>query len=261
MVSELKLYVESLLNKGKRTDLRRFDEYREPITIEYGVSSKSAEGSARVTLGETIVIAGVKLGVDKPYPDNPDEGTIIVNSELLPLSSPDFEAGPPDVNAIELSRIVDRAIRESKALDFKKLCIKRGEKCWIVFIDIYSINDAGNLFDAANLAALAALKDARFPKYDTETGTVKYDERTEKHIELEKMPISCTILKIGKNFIFDPTIDEENSMDARLTVATADNDTICAMQKGGETPLSIDEIKTMVDMALNKREELLQHLK
>ncbi len=261
MVFELKLYIESLLDKGKRTDGRNLDEYRKPINIEYGVSAKSAEGSARVSIGDTVVVAGVKFGVDKPYPDNPDQGTIIVNAELLPLSSPEFESGPPDVSAIEMARIVDRAIRESKAINFKKLCIKEGEKCWIIFIDLYTINDAGNLFDAANLAALAALQDARYPRYNEENDTIDYDERTEKPLELERMPISCTVLKIGKNLVIDPTTEEEKAMDARLTVATADKDIICAMQKGGEISLSIDEIKQMVEIAFAKREELLKHLK
>jgi len=260
MVFELKNYIESLLNKEKRTDLRKLDEYRQPITVEYGISAKSADGSAKVTIGETIVVAGVKFGVDKPYPDNPDEGTIIVNAELLPLSAPEFEPGPPDIYAIELSRVVDRAIRESKAIDFKKLCITAKEKCWILFIDIYPINNAGNLFDAAGLAALAALQDARFPKYDEAKETVIY-EKSERPIELLKMPISCTILKIGKKMIVDPTIEEEKAMDARLTVATIDKDTICAMQKGGAISLSIDEVKAMVDIAFSKREELLKHLK
>ena len=33
--------------------------------------------------------------------------------------------------------------------------------------DIYSINDDGNLLDAANLGAIAALKTAKMPKYDS----------------------------------------------------------------------------------------------
>src|SRR3989338_2540572 len=156
-------YVRMLAKMNKREDGRNFDQYREPISVEYAVSEKSAEGSARVTIGDTVVVAGVKLELSKPYPDTPDEGSIMINVELLPLSSPEFEAGPPSINSIELARVVDRGIRESKAIDFKKLCIKPGEQMWTVIIDIYPINAAGNLFDACALAALAALRDAKFP--------------------------------------------------------------------------------------------------
>jgi len=118
-------------------------------------------------------MVGVKLEVGEPYPDTPDEGTIIVGAELLPLSNPEFELGPPGIQAIELARVVDRGIRESKALDFRKLCIEPGKKIWMVIIDICPINDAGNLFDASSLAALAALQDAKYPAFDGEKLTIR----------------------------------------------------------------------------------------
>src|SRR3989338_5346357 len=164
MIRVVRDHIRSLAEKGAREDGRDFLEYRKPIKIEYGVSSKSAEGSARVTIGDTEVVAGVKLEVGEPFPDTPDEGVLMVGAELLPLSNPEFESGPPSIDSIELARIIDRGIRESKCIDFSKLCIKKGEKVWMVFIDIYPINDSGNLFDAASLAALAALKDAKFPE-------------------------------------------------------------------------------------------------
>src|SRR3989338_11595432 len=167
MIDITKEHLIELFGKGFRLDGRKFDEYRK-IEVEYGISSKSAEGSARVKIGKTEVVAGVKMGVGEPYPDNPSEGTIVVNMELLPLSSPEFESGPPRIESIELSRVVDRAIREGKALNFKKLCIREGELMWMVLIDIYPVNDDGNLFDAASLAALAALKDAKFPKLEND---------------------------------------------------------------------------------------------
>ena len=123
-------------------------------------------GSAKVKIGDTEVIAGIKLDVGEPYTDHEDEGTMVTTLELLPLSSEEFEYGPPRINAIEIARIVDRGIRESGMIDFKKLCLKKGEKVWTVFIDIYSINDGGNLLDASCLAAIVALLEAKMPKYD-----------------------------------------------------------------------------------------------
>lgn len=251
-------FIKQRLAQGSRLDGRPTDEYR-PISIEYGVSAKSAEGSARVKIGETEVVAGVKLGIEKPYPDRPDEGSIMVNAELLPLSSPDYEAGAPGVEAIELSRVVDRAIRESKSIDVKKLCIEPGEKIWMIYIDIYTINDAGNVFDAAALAAVAALKDAVFPAIDKETGIVNY-EKTKEKLPLVKTPISVTVVKVGNNFLVDPTTEEEKAAEARLMVATADDKHICAMQKGGDATLSVDEINDIVAVAVKKRSELAKHL-
>ena len=256
----VKEHVSQFLNKGLREDGRLLDQYRKPITIEYGISPKSADGSARVKIGGTEVVAGVKLEVGTPYPDTEDQGNLIISCELLPFSNPEFESGPPSIHSIELSRVVDRAVRESHAVDLQKLCITKGEKVWVLFVDIYPINDEGNLFDAAHLAALAALQDTRFPGYDAKNGKVLYDEKTSKKLPLASLPLSVTVCKIGEHLLVDPVTAEELSLDARLTVASLEDGTICALQKGGATPFKREEIERAVDLAITKAKELRKHL-
>ena len=251
-------YIASLLSKNMRLDGRKFDDYRK-MSIETGVSH-NAEGSARAKIGDTEVIAGVKLDVGEPFPDNPDEGTIIVNAELLALSNPEFELGPPDAQTIELARVVDRGIRESNLIDFKKLCIKEGEKVWLVFIDIYSINDSGNLQDAAFLASVAALKEAIFPKLK-ENGKADYKEHTKERLPLTKDIVECTLLKIGESIIVDPSTEEEKALDSRLTICVTKENKICAMQKGGSKGLKTEDIERMIDIALAKSKDLMKVLK
>lgn len=257
MHRELRNHIINLLNAGVRLDGRKLTEYREHVEVEYGVV-KTAEGSARVKIGETEVIVGIKMEVGEPYPDTPDEGTIIVGAELLPLSNPEFELGPPGIQAIELARVVDRGIRESKAINFKKLCIEPGEKVWLLLIDACPLNDAGNLLDAASLAALAALKDTKYPAFDGEK--VNYKEKTDKRLPLEKMPIAVTVIKIGSKFIVDPDIEEEKVIDARLTVASIEDGTLCALQKGGDFPLTIEDIDKMLEIGIEKGKELRERL-
>src|SRR3990167_4775884 len=112
----------------KRFDGRDLLDFRD-FEVEYGVSNK-AEGSARVRLGKTEVIVGVKMQIGEPYPETPDKGNLIVSGDLLPLASPKFEAGPPGFDAIELPRLVDRAVRECGIIDFEKLAIEKGKKVW-----------------------------------------------------------------------------------------------------------------------------------
>ena len=222
--------IKEYLKEGKRFDGRKPDEFRE-ISIETGISKK-AEGSARVKLGNTEVLAGVKMAVGEPYPDSPNDGNMMVTAELTPLSSKRFELGPPKIDAIELARVTDRGIRESKVVDFKQLCIKEGEKVWTVFIDIYSINDDGNLLDAAGIGAVAALRNAKIPMYNEESGKADYKHKSEKNVPLKKeIPISLTIHKIGENLIVDPTKQEEDISETRVTICIADG-TIHSMQKG-----------------------------
>src|SRR3989338_3326368 len=166
--------IKEYLEHGKRFDGRKFDEFRD-IEIETGVSNK-AEGSSRVKLGNTEVIVGVKMDLAEPYADSPDKGNLMVTAELLPLSSKRFEPGPPSIGSIELARIIDRMIRESKFIELEKLCITEGEKVWNVYIDIYSMNADGNLLDAAGIGAIVALKTARIPKYDKKEEKVVHGE-------------------------------------------------------------------------------------
>ena len=251
-------HIISILDKGTRLDGRKYDEYRDPIKVEYGVASL-AEGSARVVMGKTEVIAGVKMEVMTPFPDTPDKGIIMVGEELLPLSNPEFEAGPPSVEAIELSRVVDRGIRESHAIDLKQLCVIPGEKVWAICIDICPINDAGNLFDASALAAIAALQDTHFPSYDGKK--IDYKKPTGKKLPLLEVPIAVTAYKIGKHLLVDPITEEMKAIDARLTVTSMKNGMLCALQKGGAEPITMDDIKQMSDLALLKAAFLRKFLR
>jgi exosome complex component RRP42 len=241
--------IETLLEEGKRLDGRKPFDYRD-ISIETGISNK-AEGSSRVRIGKTEVIVGVKMGVQEPYPDHEDEGTMMVGMEFNPICGERYEAGPPKMNAIETARVVDRGIRESGVIDFKKLCIKEGEKVWCVMIDIYCINDDGNVFDASALGAMTALRVAKLPVYDEKTEKVKFGEFTENPLPLtEHIPFSMTFYKIKDKFLTDPNRDEEDSSDARITIAVSKpkkEHIINAMQKGGITPILAEDLNKMVE--------------
>jgi exosome complex component RRP42 len=250
--------IREYLSEGKRFDNRKLDEFRE-ITIETGVS-KNAEGSARVKIGKTEVLVGVKMDVSEPYPDSQDRGNLIVSTELLPLSSPRFESGPPQFDSIELARIIDRGIRESKFIELEKLCIKEGEKVWTVFIDIYSINDDGNLLDAAGIGAIAALKNAKIPKYNEETGKTQFGEWTNKNVPLLKeIPISLTVHKIGNNLIVDPNKEEEDISEARISVCSSEEN-IHSMQKGNSKELDIEEFNNALDLIEKIRKEIFKKI-
>ena len=247
--------IRKYLEQGKRFDGRELDGFRK-LTIEKGIS-KNAEGSVRVKLGKTDVIVGVKMDVGTPYPDSPDKGNLMVTAELLPLSSSRIELGPPKFDAIEIGRVIDRGIRESKIIELEKLCIKEGEKVWTVFIDIYSLNDDGNLIDAAGIGAVAALKIAKIPKYDEKEEKVIYSER-DKSIPLRKIsPFEITIHKIGNNLIVDPTKEEEDVSETRITIGSSEG-IIHSMQKGGSTPLKTEEISNAIDLVEKIWKELFK---
>ncbi|KAA0006032.1 MAG: RNA-binding protein [Thermoplasmata archaeon] len=244
-------YLVKLARNGRRVDGRGFEEYRD-IKVETNVVSK-AEGSARVRIGNTQVLAGIKMDIGEPYPDSPDSGVMSTAAELIPLASPDFEAGPPDEESIELARVVDRGIRESELIELDKLCIEPGEKVWVIFIDIHILDHDGNLFDAASLASLAALMTTRVPAERFELGE-------DYPLPLKDPPISCTSVKYDKVVVMDPSLDEEDIAEARLTVATDKNGDIRAMQKGLNGSFTVDEIKKVIKASIDNGKKIREQL-
>ena len=238
------------LKNGSRADGRKVDEVRKVVLTKD--VSENADGQARVKLGETEVIAGVKMVLGTPYPDSPGQGSISVGAELVPMADPTYESGPPRSEAVELSRVVDRGIRESKTIDFSDLCIVEGEQVWIGFVDIYIVNNAGNLFDACGLAAISALFDAKMPKI--EDGKIIHHEYNGK-LKLKHKPILNTFAKIGNNVIADPSHFEEKAMSARFSV-TVTEDNITAFQKGLAGSFSVSEIDNAIDVAYKNSKQM-----
>ncbi len=242
-----------LVSLGKRLDGRGLTDYRE-IQLEVGVAG-CAEGSARVRLGKTEVMVGTKIELGEPFPDVPDQGVLTVNAELVPLASPTFEPGPPKENSIELARVVDRGIRESKVIALEELCVEPGKKVFIVFVDVYVLNHDGNLIDASALAALAALLNTKMFKYEVKEGEIKVKPGYNP-LPVKNYPIAVTFAKINDKLIVDPWLEEEQVMDARITITTDKDGKICAMQKGGYGHFTTQQVLEAAKIAKEKAEEL-----
>ena len=58
----------------------------------------------------------------------PNEGSLRFNVEFSPMASPNFEPGRPTENANELARLIERGLRETKAVDLEALCVLAGRK-------------------------------------------------------------------------------------------------------------------------------------
>lgn len=146
------------LETGLRVDGRHALELR-PLRVSFS----SDAGSVEVQIGETKVMAVATAELVEPYPDRPAEGLLQFFVELSPMASPTFEGGRPSELAIEIMRLLDRSIHKSQAVDIEALCIVAGKRVWSVRCDVTVLDDRGNVADASNLAALAALKHLRLP--------------------------------------------------------------------------------------------------
>ena len=238
-----------LLKQGKRLDGRALDEQR-PLIIETGVIPK-ANGSARVKLGNTEVITGVKVQPDKPFPDLGDKGILICTAEILPLADPHVEPGPPSEDVIELARVVDRGIRETEMIDLHQLVLIENKSVVGIFIDSSVIDSDGNLFDACSYASVSAVLSSTIPKYEIKDEAPVLVEGVTSKPPVKTLPVSVTMARIDDYIIVDPTKDEEACMDARITITTNSAGNICALQKGGGDGFSVDQLFKCSEMALS----------
>ncbi len=250
--------IAAIVKKGTRLDGRGLKDYRK-LTIIPNYLPK-ADGSAYVKLGNTQVLVGVKMEVGTPYSDAPNEGVIVVSAEFVPMASPVFEPGPPDENAIELARVIDRSIRETHAIELEKLAIIPGKKVWMVWIDIYVLDHDGNLTDTASIGTLAALMTAKIPKFEiTEDEQVLIDKSTYVgELPLRKEVVTVTIGKIKDALIVDPDQEEESVLDSKIMIAVDEDGVIAGIQKAGLASITKEEAIKAAEIAIEKGKEMIQ---
>ncbi|WP_054854141.1 exosome complex protein Rrp42 [Vulcanisaeta distributa] len=243
-----------MIEQGVRIDNRGgLNDYR-TLSIRVGVV-KTADGSSLVSLGNTKVMAGVKVEIGKPFEDTPDEGALIVNLEIAPTASPDIEpGGPPDENAIEIARVVDRAIRHSGFLDFKSLSIVTGKHAWFLWVDIYVLNHDGNLVDASTIAAVTALMNTALPKVELDpTGNIlRIDKgvRSPLALNIDKIPLTITHVKIGNLLLIDPTREEEDLSDGVYITGIAGGNVVAIQKVTGA--FTRDEVNSIISNSVNQ---------
>lgn len=255
-VSKEKIF--DLLNHKQRIDERKFTQYRD-IRIQTNYINK-AEGSAMVSIGGTTVLAGVKAQIGTPFSNSPDKGIIITNTELLAIANRNFEYGPPNKFAVEISRVVDRTIRESPLIDLEKLCIIEGSKAWKLHIDIYILDFDGNIMDASCLAAVSALLTTKIPTVKFVNDEISIDYENLTGLPIKNKSVLCTVVKINDQLIVDPLYVEETLMDASLSIGFREDGTLCAIQKCGLDIMSVQEIMKSMNIAFNMSRDLLNIL-
>ena len=248
-----------LLDQGKRIDGRAFDQSR-PLSIETGVIPK-ANGSARVRLGDTEIVTGVKIQPDKPFPDLGDKGIFICTAEILPLAHPDAEPGPPGEDVIELARVVDRGIRESGMIDMSKLVLEKDKSVIGIFADNSVVDHDGNLFDACSYATTAAILSCKIPKWEIKNAVPVLVEDHESSPPITTIPVSITMGRIGEHILVDPNAEEWECIDARITITTNSDGNICALQKGGKNGFTVDQLSKCADIAISAATKIRERLK
>ncbi|GLD92489.1 hypothetical protein PINS_up001048 [Pythium insidiosum] len=230
------------------------------------------QSQAEVQIGRTRVIANVHGEIVPPFPDRPTEGFLHFNVELSPMASQNFEVGRPSPLAIELARIVDRGIRECRALDTEALAIVAGEKVWSITCTIHVVDHGGNLIDCVSLAAIAAMMHYRRPEVSVQGSTTtvyRIDEHAAVPLSLHHIPISISFCFIERRdddtaepiVFMDPTDREERITDGSMTFTFNSFRELCAVHKIGGASISTTEVLRCANIAAARVAELTEFLK
>ena len=160
-----------------------------------------------------------------------------------------------------LSRLLEKTLRRSGALDTESLCIIAGKKCFSVRADVHILDHDGNLMDASCLALVAALLHFRRPDVEVHGEDVTVfstSERDPVKLSMHHNPFSVTFsyYHSGSVMIQDATLLEEHCREGEITVSMNRFGEICQIAKYGGTPVDGVRMLTCANLALDRVKQL-----
>nr|XP_045718558.1 exosome complex component RRP42 isoform X2 [Mirounga angustirostris] len=250
-----KVYIVHGVQEDLRVDGRGCEDYRY-VEVETDVVSNTS-GSARVKLGHTDILVGVKAEMGTPKLEKPNEGYLEFFVDCSANATPEFEGRGGDDLGTEIANTLYRIFNNKSSIDLKSLCISPREHCWILYVDVLLLECGGNLFDTICIAVKAALFNTRIPRV-----RVLEDEEGSKDIELSDDPYDCirlsvenvpcivTLCKIGYRHVVDATLQEEACSLASLLVSVTSTGVMTCMRKVGKGSLDPESIFEMMERSL-----------
>ncbi|GME77801.1 unnamed protein product [Ambrosiozyma monospora] len=244
-----KQFVLEALKQNLRLDGRKLLQMRD-ISI---VVSPEEYGYVEVTMGKTKVGCRVSGEITKPYDERPFEGIFQISTEISPICSPFFESGQTSnskqsADEVLISRLIEKAIRRSNALDLESLCIIAGSKCWSIRADLQFLNFDGNFIDISCIAVITALLHFRKPDLEIDGDQLIVFDTNQR----DPTPLSILHIPICVTFQFYNPNDNEENIKGDLN-----NELILIDSNLIEERLSLGSMT----LTLNKNKELCQMLK
>lgn len=256
-----RVFLERFVTQGVRPDGRGLQDVRE-CSVTHGVVP-SADGSAQVQQGGTVVVCGVRFMVDgtERAIDQEDAGSISVVVHLSPICSPEYEIGKTSPKAVSLAAFLTRVL-DSKVVDLGSLCIEPGVARLNLICDVVCLSDDGNLRDASLSALVEALQQVRLPVFklleksdDTSTAAavsevVQVGTTKPNSVPLIHTPISTTFGIFGKDTLLrDPNFEESQVLDGTISVVANEKGDILSVYKISGPELSLSILNTCMEIA------------
>uniref|UniRef100_A0A0C9RSH6 Ribosomal RNA-processing protein 42 n=1 Tax=Wollemia nobilis TaxID=56998 RepID=A0A0C9RSH6_9CONI len=260
-------FIQGGIAQDLRSDGRGRQDFRS-FSIEAGVIPQ-ANGSARVRIGSTDVIATVKADLGKPSSYRPDQGKIEISIECSPTAAPEFERRGGDELSMELSGALQRSLLGGKSgagagIDLTNLKVVEGKFCWDLYIEGLVVSSDGNLLDALGIAIKAALSNTCIPKVEVVPGTspdqqedIGISDDEFSHLDTSRVPVIVTLTKVGRHYILDATLEEESQMSSAVSVSVNKLGHVCGLTKRGGAGLDPSIVLDMISVAQHFGQRLI----
>ena len=204
-------YHTKFLENGLRATGRNVETFRPVFINNDKLGSTSA--SSVVRMGNTIVVCGISTEIGELAIDLPQQGWVVPNLQLDAISLASHKSGLPSSQAQSITFQISQLIKTSDLLDLHSLLIEHSKSAWAIYIDLICLNDDGNLFDAAWLSLVSALRDVKLPKatWDTDAKQVVLDTTMKSPLSLSTI-LTFTYGFFDDKFILaDPDKEERDS--------------------------------------------------
>lgn len=221
------------------------------------------------------MLAVVTSDVVAPQSERPTEGFFKFDVEFSSMCDVSVESGRPSARAVSVSRVVERSLRDSDAVDVESLCIIAGEKVWSIRCVAHVLDDGGNVTDCVSLAVAAALLHARRPDITVDGHRVvlhSTHERAPVPLGIHHLPICVSFdffdvdnddefteadlygddnapKRLSDNFVLDATTLEHDACRGTVTMAFNAHGELCLINKSGGVPLTPARILNIASIA------------
>lgn len=223
-----------------------------------------ANGSARLRLANSDILATVKAEIDVPLPNRPNEGKLEFFIDCSANATPQFEGRGGEELAMDIANTLQRTFLSPNAFDLKSLCILSRQQCWKLYIDILILECGGNLYDAVSIAVKSAMFNLKLPRVSAalmDGGSVDLILSDDIHdcdrLDVTALPLLVTLCKIGEHCVIDPSAEEEECSVVSLVVGVScrggDNEegVVTNMRTCGAGSLRTETLNQGIDLSVS----------
>jgi exosome complex component RRP43 len=253
-------YYRKFLEQNVRPDGRGLTSVRKTV-ITLGSLNQSADGSSFVKIGSTTCVCGIRAEIGQ---SKYSQSSLALNVELSPLCSSKFIRGRPSEQAQVVAQSLNSLVKNIINLEELKCNIVSGgdedeSLSWYLWVDVCWLDYDGNIFDAAIISAIGALKNLTLPNIKKVNGLYCYTKERPNSLTLDEFPLSLTFSMMDRFILCDPTFEEENLQSGTFTIVVNQSGEFISISKPNGFSLDEDQVKGCLISASTRASQIVKY--